>query len=261
MTRMVARPMVLVLGLAGLLPCQEKDANAELAAARKALAAEPKYESTPRYLLLAIGQPIQRTVWCVIDGMLLYVDRDGDGRLDASDERFTPLVSKLNDDHFIAQTHTYEIGTLPGVEGSPELELTLKQWNLEYKANADLADVMEILRANPALRNPMVALKRRGKPEQFAMTEFAKSPATATAVHFDAPKTWGVVENIRPFRFTAGQECNFEVSLGTPGLGAWSFVYTRSPDRTDLRPEIDVVFNTADGGKTTTSHFVLPEWC
>ncbi|HZN41011.1 MAG TPA: hypothetical protein VFD82_19550 [Planctomycetota bacterium] len=252
---------VLFLGLAALLPCQQKDASAELAAVRKAPAAEPKYDSKPRYLLIAIGQPIKHAIWCVIDGKLLYVDCDGDGRVDATNERFTPIVSKLNDDHFIAQTHTYKVGALLRVQDAPELELTLKQWNLEYKANADLAEVMEILRANLALRNPTVALKRKGKPEQFAMTEFAESPATATVLHFGAPTTWGVVENIRPFRFTAGQECSFEVSLGTPGLGAWSFVYTRTLERADLRPEIDVAFVTAVEGKTLTGHWELPEWC
>jgi hypothetical protein len=258
MTRMVTRSTVLVLGLAALLPCQKY--ASELTAVRKAPAAEPKYESTARYLLLAIGQPIQRTVWCVIDGIVLYVDRDGDGRLDASNERFTPLVSKLNGDHFIAQTHTYKVGALPGMKQPAELELTLSQWNLEYKPNAELTEVMEILRAKAELRNPMVTLKRKGKPEQFAMTEFAESPAAATVLHFDAPATWGLVENIRPWRFAAGQENDFNVSLGTPGIGAWSFVYTRSPDRTELRPEIDVEFVTAEG-KTTTGHFVLPEWC
>lgn len=251
----------MALGLAALLPCQSKDASADLAAARKAPAAEPKYEGKPRYLLLALGQPIKHTVWCVIDGMVLFVDRDCNGRLDAANERVTPIVSKLNDDHFIAQTHTYKIGALQQVQEPAELELTLMQWNLEYKANADLAEVMEVLRANPALRNPTVTLTRKGKPEQFAMTEFAESAATATVLHFDAPATWGVVENIRPFRFTAGQENNFEVSLGTPGLGAWSFVYTRSKERAELRPEIDVVFATADEGKTVPGHWELPEWC
>ncbi|HEU4420041.1 MAG TPA: hypothetical protein VFT55_13995 [Planctomycetota bacterium] len=258
---MATRTPIMVLGLAALLPCQQDEASTALAAARKAPAAEPKYEGKPRYLLLALGQPIEHTVWCVIDGMVLYVDRDCDGRLDASNERVKPIVSRLNDDHFIAETHTYKVGALQRVQGPAELELTLKQWNPEYQANADLAEVMAILRANPALRNPMVTLKRKGKPEQFAMTEFAESPATATVLHFDAPTTWGVVENIVPDRFTAAQEYDFEVSLGTPGLGAWSFVYTRSLERTDLRPEIDVVFEVAGGGKPITAHHVLPEWC
>jgi hypothetical protein len=258
---MRARSSVLVLGLAGLLPCQDNDANAELAAVRKAPAVEPKYETKPRYLLIALGEPVRRTIWCVIDGMVLYVDRDGDGRLDAGNDRFTPIVSKLSGDHFIAETHTYKVGALPQMKDPTELELELKQWNLDYKANADLADVMEILRANPALRNPMVTCKRKGKPEQFAMTEFAESAATATVLHFDAPTTWGVVENIRPVRFTAGKDSDLEVSLGTPGLGAWSFVYTRSTGRTQLRPEVDVVFGTVQEGKTTKGHWELPEWC
>ncbi|HEX6812145.1 MAG TPA: hypothetical protein VF384_11020 [Planctomycetota bacterium] len=252
-----------VLGLAALMPAQEKDSSAALEALRKPPSAEPKYEGRPRYLLIALGQPVHRAIWCVLDGTTLWVDRDGDRRLDAAKERFAPRVAKVKD-HFIAETHAYDVGALPAVGASPaytRLELELKQWNLEYEVSPDLAEVMDTLRANPSLRNPTVTLERAGKPEQFAMTEFADAVATATVLHFDGPATWGLVENLKPDRLTAGQEYDFEVSLGTPGLGAWSFVYTRSNERTDLRPEIDVVFGAAGQQKPATGHWVLPEWC
>src|SRR5688572_5814004 len=106
---MKKRTSVVVLGLATLLAAQEKDRSTALEALRKPPSAEPKYEGKPQYLLIALGQPAHRAVWCVIDGMTLYVDRDGDGRLDAAKERLTPRVSKMKD-HFIAEIHTYKVG-------------------------------------------------------------------------------------------------------------------------------------------------------
>lgn len=46
---MRTRTSVMVLGIAALMPGQQKDTSAELAAVRKAPAAEPKYDAKPRY--------------------------------------------------------------------------------------------------------------------------------------------------------------------------------------------------------------------
>jgi hypothetical protein len=256
------RLTMVAIGLACVAVGRAQAPNPALVEARKAPLVEPKYEGKPRYLLLAIGQPVHRTIWCVVDGQALYVDRNADGCLDREQERFLPRIEKLKD-HFISEVHEYAVGALPAVGGSPaysSLELALKTWDLSYKPAPDLVEVLETLRANPSLRNPVVTLKREGKPEQFAMTEFAEARESSTVLHFDAPITWGLVENIRPSCLPAGKEYNLQVSLGTPGLGAWNFVITRSKERSDLRPEIDVAFAAGDG-KKTTEHWVLPEWC
>src|SRR5687767_2696658 len=116
--RMHHRPLLFVLGLAAVLPAQESRPTSKLADARRPLVAKRKYESKPRYLLMALGQPVRRSVWIVLDGAVLYVDRDGDGRLDAAGERFTPRVKKV-EDHFVAESHDYDIGGLPEAKGSP----------------------------------------------------------------------------------------------------------------------------------------------
>jgi hypothetical protein len=250
-----------VLASTALLPAQKQSA-VDLAAAKKPLTAEPKYENPPRYLVMAFGQPVHRVVWLVVDGTTLWADRDGDGRLDAAKERFAPKVEK-HEDHFVAESHEYAIGELPAVQGSPaypDLKVTLCAWNLRYEGKGDMREVMEVLRADPSLRNPTVNLVRKDKPAQFAMTEFSAAPATATVLHFDGPTTWGLVENLVPLRFTPGEQCDFKVSLGTPGLGPWSFVYTMSKERKDLRPEVAATFEV-QGKVQPAVRTVLPEWC
>lgn len=256
-------PFVAFVALASPLGAQQKDAMAELEAARRPPATEPKYMGIPRYLLLAFGRPIHRTAWCVLDGETLYVDRDGDGALDAAKEKLAPRREKL-EKHFVAEQLTYAVGALPATKDSPaypKLEIVAHTWNLAYEPSEELREVMETLRANPSLRNPTVKLERARGPQQFAMTEFAATIAEATVLHFDAPLTWGVVENLVPDRLTAGEEYDFEVSLGTPGLGPWSFVYTHSTDRKELRPELEVTFAAGEGKKPIPARWTLPEWC
>lgn len=239
-------------------PVSGQEPAPELTGARSAPLTEPKYEGKPRYLAIVLGQPIERVVWCVLDGTTLYVDRNGDGRFDREKERLTPRTEKL-EDHFIAATHAYDAGALPAVKhspGYPSLTLSLKTWNLDYQAREDMQEVMDTLRADPSLRNPTVSLKRSGKPDQFAMTEFNDAKTTATVLHFDGPTTWGLVENLRRQRLPVGKEHDLRLAIGTPGLGAGSFTITMTGDRKDLRPNVDAVF--AGGVKL---HWVLPEWC
>jgi hypothetical protein len=253
---------MLLLGLAGMLPGQQPDAATGLAKARRALTAEPEYQGKPRYLLMAMGQPITRSVWIVLDGTTLYVDRDGDGRLDGTKERFEPRIEKQKDS-FVAESHEYDVGGLPATDHSPAypgLTLSLNLWNLDHAGTGDVARAMEVLRRDPKLCNPTVTLQREGRPKQFAMTEFAASQAEANVLHFDGPTTWGVVENLVRTSFTPGTEFNFKVSIGTPGLGPWSFVYTTSKDRrVELRPEIAVVFREAE--KPVQRQWTLFDWC
>lgn len=249
---------VATLGLILVSVGRAQEPLPQLVAVRKAPLVEPRYDGAPRYLGIALGDPVHRVVWCVLDGTALHVDRNGDGVIDADTERLTPRIEKL-EGHFIAETHEYDAGDLPAVKDSPAypgLTLSLHTWNLEYEARKDLQEVMEILRADPSRRNPTVRLKRTGRPDQFAMTEFSDARAGATVLHFDGPTTWGLVENLRRQRLTAGKEHDLEVAVGTPGLGAWSFTITMTSKRTDLRPEVDAAF--AGGRK---EHWVLPEWC
>lgn len=55
----------------------------------RALAKEPAYQAkAPTYALLLFGPEAKVRVWAVLDGDVLYLDRDGDGDLTDKDERF-----------------------------------------------------------------------------------------------------------------------------------------------------------------------------
>lgn len=47
----------------------------------RTIAKEPAYESKPLYLLMVLGPEARTRVWLVLDGDLLYVDRNGNGDL------------------------------------------------------------------------------------------------------------------------------------------------------------------------------------
>src|SRR5262249_56626845 len=53
----------------------------------RTLVKEPKYKNQPYYALLAIGPEAKKRVWLVVDGEVVYVDRNGNGDLTEPNER------------------------------------------------------------------------------------------------------------------------------------------------------------------------------
>ena len=54
----------------------------------RTIAKEPAYQSSPRYCLLAFGYEADTPVWIVVDGDVLYVDRNANGDLTEKNERW-----------------------------------------------------------------------------------------------------------------------------------------------------------------------------
>jgi hypothetical protein len=59
----------------------------DLAKIDRTLAREPVYEHKPKYCLLVCGPEAKTRVWLVVDGDVLYVDRNGNGDVTERDER------------------------------------------------------------------------------------------------------------------------------------------------------------------------------
>src|SRR6516165_8418947 len=53
----------------------------------RTIAKEPPYQAKPKYCLVVYGPEAKTRVWLVLDGDVLYVDRNGDGDLTGKDER------------------------------------------------------------------------------------------------------------------------------------------------------------------------------
>jgi hypothetical protein len=62
---------------------------ADLAAIKREIAKEPKYQATPRYCLLVFGKEANTRICMVQDGNRLYVDRNGNGDLTDPGELLT----------------------------------------------------------------------------------------------------------------------------------------------------------------------------
>src|SRR5262249_29589650 len=60
---------------------------ADLSKIDRTITKEPAYEATPQYCLLVFGPKAETRVWLVLDGDILYVDRNSNGDLTDKDER------------------------------------------------------------------------------------------------------------------------------------------------------------------------------
>jgi hypothetical protein len=78
------------LGLSFLVLAALPTQAADLAKIERVIAKEPKYEGKPEYCLLVFGPEAKFRVWLVLDGKVLYVDRNGNGDLTQPDKRMTP---------------------------------------------------------------------------------------------------------------------------------------------------------------------------
>src|SRR5262249_37812335 len=61
--------------------------GADLTKIDRTIAKEPTYKSNPKYCLLVFGPEAKMRVWLVLDGDVLYVDRNGNGDLTEEGER------------------------------------------------------------------------------------------------------------------------------------------------------------------------------
>ena len=57
---------------------------------------EPRYVNKPKYLLVAFGPEAKFKVWVVVDGDVVYIDRNGNGDLTEEGERCSPANTQKN---------------------------------------------------------------------------------------------------------------------------------------------------------------------
>src|SRR5262245_4416296 len=62
-------------------------AATDLSKIDRTIAKEPVYKSKPSYCMLVFGAEAKTRVWLVLDGDVLYVDRNGNGDLTEAGER------------------------------------------------------------------------------------------------------------------------------------------------------------------------------
>src|SRR5437867_2527641 len=83
-------PFLSALFLAVATEIPSRGADLDLAKINRTIAREPAYRNRPKYCLLVFGNEAKFRVWLVLDGDVLYVDRNGNGDLTERDERVVP---------------------------------------------------------------------------------------------------------------------------------------------------------------------------
>jgi hypothetical protein len=177
----------------------------------RTIAKEPKYKNDPFYALVAIGPKATRLVWLVMDGDVLYVDRNGNGDLTETDECVTSTEKIKVAPGMYTHMNSYPVGEIAG------LNLVLDFWVRDKTFVPTEEFDKSILKDHDENGWEFSTLTRKtkaGDPTQIPLT-FCRQPQDAQIVHLAGPLTFFLAsESIRR------EEGHFSVYLGTPGLPA-----------------------------------------
>ena len=213
---------------------------------------EPQYVKQPKYALVAFGPKAEFKVWVVIDGDVIYIDRDGNGDLTEKGERQEIKDPKKDVVRHATLGLTYR---LPGADFT-----ILSVWWFE---------------SDQGRTGGFAGVSDTDKTTQSAggnELNFAPSPEQAAVIHFGSkiitfrPSLRTAVE--RQWRFAipnANCEAQVLFEIGTPGVGAGSrtfaagsfatFIQAAAGEAKRVDPIAEYEFtpnNPADGVKKVT---------
>jgi hypothetical protein len=210
---------VFLTALVGLLAGSNPAAALDLTKVPRAIARQPAYAGRPQYCLLVFGAAAQTHVWLVLDGNVLYVDRNGNGDLSEPGERVTISPGE----------QVFEVGDIVERDGK-----TLHT-GLEVKVR-------------PTIR---LSIALRGKRLQYTdgNLKFAGRPQDAPIVHFNGPLTMRLGHS--RLELPRGEQVipKLMADIGTPGLGPETFApISKEEIPFTSEPVAEVEFADRDGG-------------
>jgi hypothetical protein len=202
----------------------------DLTQIKRSIVREPVYQSkAPKYFLLVFGAEAKTRIWLVLDGDVLYVDRNGNGDLTEDGKRVT-----MNKGGFA-------VGEI--VEADSKTRHT------------DLS-------VHPAGESLSVSASIAGVTSQWVRGfRLADRPADACIVHFNGPLT--PLHNGNEILRRGKKDQDLAFVLGTPGLGDRTFAAVDYEDvPSDVFPVADIEFPAkAAGGPPIRSRVVLAKRC
>ncbi len=208
---------------------------ADLSKIDRTIGKEPAYETKPKYCLVVFGPEAKTRVWLVLDGDVLYADRNGDGDLTAKDERL-PKTHSLQE--------AFQAGTILAHNGE---SFSLK---VEVKPGREGQETSYKIFSSPQ--------KGKGFYQRTdGVLLFADKPREAPIVHFGGPLTLTILDwhkPLQPRRLTRLQDNPLSILVGTPMFGgkheAFATVYQSFRELTggDNFPVVEVRFPGKDSG-------------
>jgi hypothetical protein len=226
----------------------------DLAKIDRSLRKEPTYQSKqPRYCLMVFGPEAKTRVWVVLDGDVLYLDRNGNGDLTDPGERITSEEVYRNHPERpdVEVMRRFELNRLKAGGGpllpcSPEVE-----WFqvVQLVPRADWHDQawVKLQQEQP---DDFVVNTKTGRAQR-AKFRFASSPQEAPILLFDGPRRFALSGTFDQPRFRPGESCELAVELHTQGWNAT--VRTELPGvPEDVHPVAEIEFPPGRLGKAPT---------
>jgi hypothetical protein len=238
------------------LACCNGGPAADLTKIARAIAKEPTYRTkAPRYCLLAFGPEARSRVWLVLDGDVVYVDRNGNGDLTDPGERVPMPPLKASKHPLFQEERDVELGDIR------EGELTHTGLGLEQvrvrrdiqpkdrnqreflRQARDIPDgFMYYVRVSVDLSwpsgprdRPAARVLQNAYEDRDGLLSFAASPKDAPVIHFNGPLTLGLLPGQALIRGDKGED--LRASITTPGLGNGATAYLYHSTRAGLVPE------------------------
>jgi hypothetical protein len=200
----------------------------------RTIAREPAFRSkTPRYCLLAYGPEAKARVWIVLDGDVLYVDRNGNGDLTGDGKRFVGRATafQIQGETLPGKALSFEIDEVPGLGKEPwphAVHLTPHRkgagdWVIRSVWDGYWADEVPYGHTKPERAYQLSQLLEGSVP-------FADRPRDAPVIHFGGPLTMTVMEwggDPSKRKLVRGQETRLSVMVGTPVAGREETAFVR----------------------------------
>jgi hypothetical protein len=204
---------------------------ADLTKIERTIAKQPAYQSKPKYCLLVFGIEAKARFWLVLDGETLHVDRNANGDLTEAGES-TAAASRdqgaisfkvadlIEPDGKTKHTCLY---LLQREKGSVYLHVRVEDGRIWWAGFDD-----------------------------YERLEFSDRPADAPIIHFNGPRTFGLLRPRTFDRVPQGEAADYRLrlSIGTRGLGPGTFAALDANQiPSPRRLSADIEFPSADGGE------------
>jgi hypothetical protein len=219
---------------------------------------EPAYRAKPKYCLLVFGREARHRVWLVLDGDLLYVDKNGNSDLTKGECIKAPAFQRANIEAVIEQERTIKVGDLAvGGCRHTDLVVTQSQYRRKHEKWQEFLDstwrhvpdgvvYLVSIKLDPKCYG-LFGEKEREPVLHFASSDnngplaFADRPQSAPVLHFGGPLTLRLLPGRTLCRGQKSEELH--VCVGSRGLGPGNFAnmfYDLVPEKTF--PLIEVQF-------------------
>jgi RNA polymerase sigma factor (sigma-70 family) len=182
---------------------------------------EPKYKNTPYYALLAIGPEAKKRFWLVVDGDVVYMDRNGNGDFTEPGERISLDVEETKKikvgPGMYTGMNSFELGDVEG------LKLRLDYWVRDRKFVPRSSFDKSIFKDHEEKGWEFSTLWRilpdGSKSAQIPLC-FCRLPKDAQVCHLGGRLTFALRDGQRQSFVCTAAETTLSLMIGTPGLPA-----------------------------------------